>query len=608
MGDVIQRLRELRQSSQSSVVTGIEEKPSDARPSIEHRLQSWLVDLILEELTSPRGSTLSLIVLSGNSGDGKSYLIREVQERLREDAHLDPSMVRWLLDATESRAQSERSEERLADFFASFRDSADWRPSQLHVVAMNTGTAVRFIDYVEASETNTYRTFCDILRLQLAIRGEPEHADDPAYWDRFDRVLVVDLDRRTLVPLSAHKESFLDQMLSTLDQRKPTNFLATASTACATCPSAMRCPVHTNLVALRHPRVRQRLNTLLRDITLEDRIHIGPRNLWHLVYQMTIGGLDEAAMDTAAPLPTCDAIPALDDETCARSLFFTAIFDVGRGTDVGAPALFAELLRIDPANRFTLDNHDLALSAALSSEEDLRLCTPLAAELGLAAENLHAPAKEPADRAKAAVRRAFFIQEAEPDAERHEGLRVWSNYLETYGRDILENASTRHETVHLLIDVLAEIYRGADLDKLWRLKLPWNSRVNLYTELAPKAGRKQLPKDPRVWGPDAYRAGGLRPTAKALGASLDAYPLSITVPIREGPDVRITWPLFRQLQRVKQHRYLAASLDPERVQNLERIGASLGAQSAKSGVAVIMNGRARVCEDDGNGGYDVAER
>ena len=41
MVDIIQRLRELRQSSQSSVVTGIELTPSDDRPVVEHPIESW---------------------------------------------------------------------------------------------------------------------------------------------------------------------------------------------------------------------------------------------------------------------------------------------------------------------------------------------------------------------------------------------------------------------------------------------------------------------------------------------------------------------------------------------------------------------------------------
>src|SRR4051812_39329241 len=101
MSDVIQRLRELRQSSQSSVVTGIEPEGNELRPSIEHPVEKWLIETILEEITSPAGPAISLLVLSGNAGDGKSYLLRQLRRRLEREEGLDPSMARWLLDATE---------------------------------------------------------------------------------------------------------------------------------------------------------------------------------------------------------------------------------------------------------------------------------------------------------------------------------------------------------------------------------------------------------------------------------------------------------------------------------------------------------------------------
>src|SRR5689334_13174374 len=143
MSDVIQRLRELRQSSQSSVVVGTEPAPTDERPRIKHPLETWLVDLILDQITNPNGAALSLVVLSGNAGDGKSFLLREVRQRLVEEG-LNPGTVKWLLDATESSHQGERSVDRLESFLQPFSDAAGWRPQQLHIAAMNTGTIVRF--------------------------------------------------------------------------------------------------------------------------------------------------------------------------------------------------------------------------------------------------------------------------------------------------------------------------------------------------------------------------------------------------------------------------------------------------------------------------------
>lgn len=607
MVDIIQRLRELRQSSQSSVVTGIELIPSDERPVVEHSIESWFVDLIMEQLTSPSGPQISLVVLSGNAGDGKSYLLRGIRQRLHEQEGLDPTMVKWLLDATESSHQTQRSVDRLDDFFESFNDAADWRPTQLHVVAMNTGTVVRFMAHDLGR--GAFKTLCDVLSLQLAIRAKSEIEGVSDYWERFDRVLVVDLDRRMLLPLFDDSHGFFDRMLATIDPADQSGFLAEATTSCSTCHFAESCPVNTNLVALSHPTVRQRLNILLRDVAFEDRIHFGPRSLWHLVYQMTVGGLDSASIAQQRSLPTCADMGGINDSTRAASLFFSALFDASHeGADAGGPALLAELDRVDPSQRFTLESHEIALAAGLSSVEDLRLCRSLAHALDLSPDALCGAPDDSSRRATAAVRRAFFMQPSDPDPDRHGWLKTWSMSLENHGREVIEGRMTRHDSVSLLVSVLIDLYGAGDNRGLWHLKLPWRNLADLYAQLTLRPGQKTQATDPRILGPDAFRPNGLRPVARELAEHLAVYPLSITVPLRDGPDVRVTWPLFRLLRRVDEQHYVSASLDPERVQNLERIGASLGAHAAvRTGVAVLTPDGGRVCEDDGNGGYDVVD-
>jgi hypothetical protein len=608
MPDIIQRLRELRQSSQSSVVIGIEDEPSKDRPSVAHPIEDWLVNVIIDQLTTPATSRLSLIVLSGNAGDGKSYLLRQIRQRLHEEEGLDPGMIKWLLDATESNHQTQRSTDRLDQFFEPFSDTAGWCPSELHVAAMNTGTVVRFIAHdADKKEKRIFHTLCDVLNLQLAITGSPEEDNNPKYWVRFDHVLVVDLDRRLLFPLAEYQESFLDRMLGALDQRQAHNFLSSASTDCQSCPFVLHCPVNVNLIALQHPIVRQRLNTLFQDITLEDRIHISPRSLWHLIYQMTIGGLDAAALEAHRPLPRCSDMGGVEGRMRARSLFFSAMFDDRQeSAEQGASALFAELLRIDPARRFTLESYESALSAGLSSREDLRLCNPIGEQLGVTPEVLCGDPKDSTRRAAAAVRRAFFLAPDEPDPIRHGWLKDWSNNLASHREVILDTLQTRHDSVELLVAVLKEIYGSQHHQGLWYLRLPWRNQTELYAPLSLRSGKKSVVPNARVLGPDLGRPGGLRPVTRELSERLDAYPLAITVPLRDGPDVRVTWPLFRLLQRVQEQRYVAASLNPERVQNLNRIGASLGAQAAITrGVAVITGDEVLLCEEDGAGGFDV---
>jgi hypothetical protein len=606
MKDVIQRLRELRQSSESSVVTGIEISPSADRPSLEHPLELWLVDLVLDQLTKSPGPDLSLIILAGNAGDGKSFLLRSIRERLRREAGLDPEIVTWLLDATESEHQTQTSTARLCDFFRPFSDTADWTSAPLHIAASNTGTIVRFMS--EAQNPICYETLCDILGLQLSIRLEPESEPlPPHFWHNYDRVLVVDLDRRMLLPLSTSQDSFLERMLRTIDRSDPNGFLSTATNNCATCPSASICPVNANLTCLETQQVRHRLNTILLDVTLEDRIHLGPRSLWHLVYQLTLGGLDAAAIATHTSMPTCSDIGAMPEDTLTRGLFYTSLFDAAEhAADTDNAAVSTELHRVDPARRFTLSSFEEGLSASLTSEEDSRLAQPLAQELGLSTAVLMGPRDDPKARAISAVRRAYFLATAEPDPGRHVWLRDWAKALDDHRDQVLTGELSRHSSVSLVVSVLTQLHRSEADDHLWLLQLPWRNLATIYTQMTLKPGPRQRAEDARVTGPDASRKEGIRPIARLLSKQLNAYPLSITLPLRDGPDVRVTWPLYRLLLRVGNQQYVPASLDPERIQHLERIGAAIGSRAAiTEGVAVLTDSGGMVCEDDGTGGYDV---
>lgn len=606
MKDVIQRLRELRQSSESSVVTGIEDFPNADRPSLQHPIETWLVELVLDQLTKSPAPDLSLVVLAGNAGDGKSYLLRTIRERLRNEEGLNPGMVSWLLDATESEHQTQTSIARLRTFFEHFADSAEWELAKLHIVAANTGTLVRFMD--EDQEQGTYTELCDILGLQLSIRNDPESQPvAPHFWHHYDRVLVIDLDRRMLFPLSAEQESFLDQMLANLNRADANGFLASASNSCAECSVARLCPVNANLTCLESRLVRHRLNTLLLDVTLEDRIHLGPRSLWHLVYQLTLGGLDAAAIARHLPIPTCSGIGSLPEDTRASGLFYTALFDAADpATETDGAAVSSELSRVDPARRFTLSSFEAGVSAALTTAEDLRLAQPFADDLGLSAEALLGPRENPTARAVSAVRRAFFLAPAEPDPIRHDWLRGWADALAEHREKIISEEVTRHSSVSLLVTVLTQLHRSEHDEHLWLLQLPWRNLATIFSQLALRPGQKRRAEDPRVLGPDTSRPGGMRQVTQPLSGQLSAYPLSILLPLRDGPDVRVPWPLYRLLLRVGQQQYVPASLDPERIQHLQRIGAALGARAAiNDGVVVLANGEGVVCEDDGAGGYDV---
>lgn len=599
MSDVIQRLRELRQSARSSVVHGAEDQPAPERPTIPQALDTWLVDLILEQLTRPEGPELSLLVLSGNAGDGKSHLLRAIRSSLKQK-QLSPEQVDWLLDATQSDEKNQSSVERLDAFFRAFTDDANWKPQKFQVIAINTGAVVQFLAHDHARQRR-FQDLDKVLSAQLGIGSTSQNWDEQLL-TRFDRVLVVDLDKRMLVGLNPEKPQFFDQILDLLDADQANGILSDTETNCRSCPQASHCPVFTNLIALKKSRVRSRLKQLLLDVTLEDRMHLGPRGLWHLAYQMTVGGLDAARLAAGQPLLSCAEISGLTTEERSQGLFYNALFEVASTASGGdVPTLLNEFLRVDPYGRFSLSSHEEALISGLAPDEDGQRAQPHADFLGVPPAVLRGSERDAMARSRAAVRRAFFLGAAEPDPERHGWLATWVQGLERCREQMRKGQPVRVDDIQTtVVRVLGEMFQPAaqHTNALWQLKLPWRGRKELFTpwKLKPSPPRKQ--KDIRVLGPDLLRPEEPRRLTRELVERLDTYPLSLPVRLHDGLELRATWSLYRLLMRV-QSGYVAGSLDPERIQHLERIGASIGADVAvREGVVVLEGEHAWRCTSE----------
>jgi hypothetical protein len=564
----------------------------------------------LDEVTLPKQKQdLSLVVLAGNSGDGKSHLLREIRQTLKNREGVDESMVEWVLDATHAKERTQSSIDRLDAFFEPFADSGTWWPDKLHVIAINTGAAVKFLgEDSRRSERRRYSDLEQVLSCQLGIQGTQSDTWSDEFAQRFDRVLVIDLDRRMLAGLGQSGSDFLDQMLDTLSVSSPHGLLRSASNSCLSCGCKSNCPVFANLTALQLPVVRRRLQRLLLDIVLEDRVHVGPRGMWHLCYQLTVGGLDACRIRAGKPLQTCADMSALDDSQRSATLFYTALFEApGDIQTGGGAALLAEFRRLDPQYRFSLSGFEVSLSAGLSPAEDINFATPIAARIGIPPAVLGS-AGGAVDRARGALRRAFFFNDEDPDPTRHKWLKTWADELTRYREDALaQRPFPVQDLLAVLKKVLEDMYRPkrSGGENLWALKLPWRGVTDLYTELTALRAERRLRGDVRVLGPDVFRAR-LRPRTKELADKLQCFPLVINVPLKGELNIPVTWPLFRLLQRVAEAGYVSGSLDPERLQQLERIGASLGAHAAdEHGVAVFVEDQVMLCEKTRDGEIDV---
>jgi hypothetical protein len=618
--DVIECLRELRKSASSSVVVGNELHDALRRPEIEHPLEAWLVATVRRVVDGELG--LSLLVLAGNAGDGKSALLRRVRLALGPHA----AAVRFLFDASESHERGRPPPARVADWLAAFADdpTCDWGAVGLHVAAMNTGAIVQLLD--ELRDRGGRQHLVDVLRRQLAIYGDGP-AEAVAEEARLARVLVVDLDRRMLFPIeSPGRSPWFDSMLDAVDparQHLPKALSVYPRLApdegCARCAQRARCPVYANLRALQLDRVRQRLALMLLDVELDDTTHLGFRALWHLIYRCTVGGVERQLGANDDP-PTCAALrlrlaraaPGPDGEPPsaaavgevrhlqARAQFWAEIFgEVDADAGCGDLVLFQRLRELDPVTVFSLDHLDDAIACSFSEASAAALDGAIADELGVEGPTVGVvdPGADATthvrDAAHLASRRAYFFAPApRPDAEddRTKSLRAWAGALVAQRAAWAMGRPARHD--ELLDDVRVVIMGAFGRDDLLGVSIPWT--VGPRQMVAPCVLKPRAPRqvtDPRLVLP--YRGGGALLVAQGqeLAAALGTYPLAIPVELRASPDsppavLEVTWPLFRLLRRLRQLQSFPGTVDPQRLQALERVAVRLAEQASRAEVRI----------------------
>jgi len=605
MKDVLAVLREFRQSAAGSVVSGLGAR--SARPQFDDGLETFLCDLVLDQVTS-RPRDVSLIVLCGNAGDGKSALLNSAFRRLAAEG-VNDEHARWLLDATQSDSRLQSSNDCLNAFFAPFRDDASWNPAALHLIAINTG---RCIQYFEArAQAESLTRLDSILRVQM---GVDTRALDPKAKESSGRVLVIDLDRRAAVdpafPDQERTPDLWELMLAALrpDGTGSEEKRISVLHACDTCESGTVCPVRANVRALQHPRVRGRLRRLLLEICLSDRVHLSPRGLWDLAYQALLGGLDRSRIARGEGLATCRDMGSLTPSERDDTLFYNSLFSVeeASGNDWTSAPL-RECRALDPGRRFSLPHQVLGLQAALSAEEFGRVVRPIAEELDVDESVFVGDGP----KMLSVLRWAHFFHDvAEP--QRDKWLSDWIAML-LRRREESRSASigapgSDGVVAESVRKILMDIYGVGGRQHLIQVPLPWRSEASVFAEVQLRT-RVQAGPDPRVLPGGGAFTEQRRALEQRASIALRAHPIGIPVLVtaaRSGGTshaLNVTWPLFHLVMQVNEAGYVAGSLDPERFNQIEQQHKALAAAAATVGPMAVSNAagilRSVDCDADG---------
>ena len=277
---LVDALAQLRQAGVDAVVAEGGLTPAQQKMHVADRIEVWVADRIIEWRRNSARKPI-LIVLSGNAGDGKSQLIERL--RSRHEAIKDDTDV--VSDATHAETPSQSQAQRLVDKFALFADDEN-RPKpapRCVLVAINVGMVIAFFAALSDEDRGRFTKLRGVLEYRLGLNPAP--TEPPEHWN----CEVINLDHRNV--LGDYTDSFFEGMLAKLDPEDTESITYEAAQACTTCQVRTSCWVRTNLNLLRLPAVRLGLHQVLSEASLSTELHLTPRNLWDLLFEITTGGL-----------------------------------------------------------------------------------------------------------------------------------------------------------------------------------------------------------------------------------------------------------------------------------------------------------------------------
>jgi hypothetical protein len=229
-------------------------------------------------LSTLRQSPPTLVVLSGNAGDGKTAFLESVLVSAGEDirsgrneysTRVGNGPYAVVLDGSED-AVGRSNSDLLHDVLGGFAGDQATHPARGTLIAVNKGRLLEFL------ETNR-QDFAYLWRVvSSTYLGAVDVVDSP--------YVLIDLNERSGLAPDSEMSIFGGIV------RNLANWDAWES-ECGRCPASSACPVRSNAIHLRSPIVRRQMWTALTAADLDDRIHVTTRHLVTRVASAVTSGL-----------------------------------------------------------------------------------------------------------------------------------------------------------------------------------------------------------------------------------------------------------------------------------------------------------------------------
>lgn len=272
--NVVPWLSQLLQSYPGSPKGNAETRGLDSAFAKQTYVETKLDTILADDIKNRR---ISIVVLCGNAGDGKTAFLQNLAAKLGLEVGASaqriwkatlPDGLKIYANLDGSASYQERSaNELLNEFFAPFQD-ANFPENLVHLLAINDGPLLAWLN--ESAET--YLTE----QLYAAL-------SEDAFDQLNSRIRFIDLNVRSLVggflPDSQHiSTNFIEQILSKMLGEGEDIW-----TPCHTCTAQPRCHAWTSVDALRDPQrglvLRDRLTRALQGVHQRGEIHITARSL-----------------------------------------------------------------------------------------------------------------------------------------------------------------------------------------------------------------------------------------------------------------------------------------------------------------------------------------
>lgn len=347
-------LTELLSTYQGSLVGNEETRGLDSHFAKQTYVET---ELDLSMSRDIQEGKVSLVILCGNAGDGKTAFIQNLAKRLGYESgvssvrvwehHLEGGRtLRANLDGSAA-FEGKSANEMLTDFLSPFFESP-FPEHLVHILAINNG---KLLEWLDERSDSCYLTD----QLEMALSDDVVGANlDP-------RIKFIDLNERSLVgSVSRHRDTiqadFFDELVSRMLGHEEDVWAP-----CARCTAQTRCTAWRSVQTLRDPelgtRILKHLLKAFRMVHQKGDVHITARNLRGALTYIFFG------------IHSCRQLH--DDPSLHPSSYFERAFNVFTENRQGE--LLAELAKLDPAidsgprqDKLLLsleDSNDLPLSA-----------------------------------------------------------------------------------------------------------------------------------------------------------------------------------------------------------------------------------------------------